>query len=119
MSEGAHWITELKEGDTLFLANRWSARDNREVKVTRIGRAWIHLSGGMRMARITGKLDNCYSFEPFPNEKTWKDWVNRTERARRAAGLINTLLGSLTDEQLTQIEQALVSGKKVLRQSYL
>lgn len=46
------WLTELKEGDTAFIVAPWGGHNkNREVTVMKVGRKWLHVTGGARFDR--------------------------------------------------------------------
>lgn len=46
------WLTELKEGDTAFLRSaRRHAGGNRNVTVMKVGRKWLHVTGGAKFDR--------------------------------------------------------------------
>lgn len=46
------WLTELKEGDTAFLRSaRRHTGGNRNVTVMKVGRKWLHVTGGAKFDR--------------------------------------------------------------------
>lgn len=103
------WIKNLKDGDTLYLANRWGQL-SRNVKVTKVGRVWLYLSDGQRLSRDTGELKDCYSYVPYPDRAVWEA---EKERSKLQVNLI-TRLGTtkLTVEQIAAIEHLLDSAPK-------
>lgn len=46
------WLTELKEGDTAFLRSaRRHTGGNHNVTVMKVGRKWLHVTGGAKFDR--------------------------------------------------------------------
>lgn len=105
------WIKNLKDGDTLYLANRWG-QGSRNAAVVKVGRTWIHLGGGMRISRETGQIKDCYSYEPYPSAAIWKTEQERSYKQRLLAQRINEVI--LTNEQMGVIERMLdLAPKKI------
>lgn len=59
------WTLKLKEGDTVYMVNRWGQSAPRQARVTKVGTKWLYLTLGERIDRRTGRLHDCHSWDLF------------------------------------------------------